>query len=116
MIIQISGHHVTTGQALQEYIKGKLESEIKKFFSNVISVHVFIEKHAELFASEIVVNEGVDHQTIAANAEAPDAYVSFDEAVRKMKAQLRKRKQKIIGRSRQHRKDAANAKAAQDEV
>lgn len=108
MRIEITGHQVEIGQSFHEYVQDKLESTIKKFFKDAISVHVVIGRDSELFSSEIVINEGVNHRSIVANASEPDVHSAFDESFRKMKMQLGKHKEQMLEQRRRKRKAAAD--------
>lgn len=107
MRIEITGHQVEVGQSFHDYMQEKLQDTIKKFFKDVISVHVVIGRDRELFSSEIFINEGVNHRTTLADAKAADVYSAFDESFKKMKMQLGKHKDKMLEQRRKKRKAAA---------
>ena len=105
MILNISGQQVQVGQNLQDYIKKKLETKVKKFFKEAISVHVNLGKEGISFTAEILINDGVKHQSILkSNAKGETAYVAFDEAMHKTDIQLRKHKELIKSHHKNHHK------------
>lgn len=103
MILNISGHQMKVGDSLQAYVKDKLESKVKKFFKEAISVHVIFEKEGAFFLSEIIVNDGVKHESILkSNGKAGDALAAFDDAMKKIDIQLRKHKELIKSHHKNH--------------
>lgn len=104
MKLEISGHQVAIGRSFRDYIAGKLQDKIKRFFGNVISVQVMIGKSGNFFSSEIIINEGIGHRILKADAIASDVHSAFDESLHKMKAQLSKHKQQRLESRRKKRK------------
>ena len=105
MILNISGQQVQIGQNLQDYVKKKLETKVKKFFKEAISVHVTFGKEGISFTAEIIVNDGVKHQSILkSNGKGSSAYAAFDDAIHKTDMQLRKHKELIKSHHKNHHK------------
>jgi ribosomal subunit interface protein len=105
MILNVSGHQVTIGESLQEYVKDKIESKVKKFFKEAISVHVTFGKDGIFFSAEIIVNDGVKHQAILkGDGKGGDAYSAFEDALHKTDIQLRKHKELIKSHHKNHHK------------
>lgn len=66
-----------------------------KFFEYVIKkALITISKQNHLFKVDIIINEGIG-AIIKSNAQSPDPYKSFDEAMVKLSHQLRRYKSKI---------------------
>ena len=105
MILNISGQQVQIGQSLQEHVKNKLEAKVKKFFKEAISVHVTFGKEGSFLSAEIIVNDGVKHQSILkSNGKGDDAYSAFEDAFHKIDVQLRKHKELIKSHHKNHHK------------
>jgi ribosomal subunit interface protein len=103
MILNISGHQIELGEALQEFVKKKLESKVKKFFKEAISVHVIFEKKIPLVFAEIIVNDGIKHQAILrSNGQGPDARTAFEDSMNKIDIQLRRHKELIKSHHKNH--------------
>ncbi len=110
MDIRVSGHQIDTGEALQDYVSGRLTSMVEKYFNRALSAHVTFGKAAGgAFSSDIVahVNKGL---VLKSHAEAHDVHMAFDQAQAKMDKQLRRYKRRIQDRHEQ----AAHAEAEAD--
>ena len=53
MILSVFGHQVKVGSSLQDYVKEKLELKVKKFFKEIISVHVTFGKEGVFFLQKL---------------------------------------------------------------
>lgn len=95
MEINITGHQVEVGRALQEYAKEKTHSLVTKYFARAIDAHIIFEKRKAFFYAEIKVHERTQKYAIA-DAEDIDIYKAFDAALHKIEAQLRKYKAKLV--------------------
>ena len=105
MIFTVSGHQVTIGETVQQYVKDKLESKIKKFFNTAISAHVTFGKDGAFLTAEILINDGVPHQALlTSNGKGLDVRTAFDDANSKTDMQLRKHKELIKSHHKNHHK------------
>ena len=105
MILNISGHQVDTGQALQARVKKRLEAKVKKFFKEAISVHVVFGKEGVFFSAEIIVDDGIKRTNILkSNGKGDTALSAFDDALHKIDIQLRKQKELIKSHHKNHHK------------
>ena len=96
MQIIVSGKHLDIGDSLRSHIVDSVEHNVIKFFEGAIKAHVTVSKQHYLFKTDITVNEGTGTGVIIkSNAESDDAYISFDDAVKKLSKQLRRYKTKI---------------------
>lgn len=96
MQISVSGKHIDVGSALSDYITFELQSSVKKYFEHAVGANVILSKLRHNFNANIVVNDGTGtHQLIKASGEGGDAYAAFDQALLRIKKQLRRYKSKI---------------------
>jgi ribosomal subunit interface protein len=96
MQISVSGKHIDVGAALSEHVERELNESVKKYFEHAVSAGVILSKLRHCFSANIVVNDGTGtHQILRANGEAGDAYAAFDQALERIKTQLRRYKGKI---------------------
>jgi len=101
MEINITGHQVEVGTALQNYAREKTQSLVTKYFAHAIDAHIIFEKRKSFFSAEIKVHERTQKHAIA-DAENEDIYKAFDAALHKIETQLRKYKDKLVD---QHNKE-----------
>lgn len=112
MDIRVSGHQLNTGEALQDYVSGRLASMVEKYFNRALSAHVTFGKAAGGgFSSDIVahVSKGL---VLRSHADAHDVHQAFDQAQAKMDKQLRRYKRRIQDRHEQAAFAEAEADAA----
>ncbi len=96
MQVIVSGQGVSTGQALQDYVKEKLTAYVIKYFEHAIDAHVVFHKQSAFFKVDIIINDGTGmHLPIKGEDESDDIYSAFDKALVKAEHQLRKHKAKI---------------------
>ena len=97
MNINISGHHMNSGEALSNYIVERIDSHVTKYFQQPISADVKYEKDKRgFFGVKIKINEGT-HQNMQFISEAngDNAYSAFISAFNKIEKQLRRFKRKV---------------------
>jgi ribosomal subunit interface protein len=110
MKIKILGSHMDVGESLTSYVEEHLKKAVKKYFDTAISAEVHFSKDAGLFKSVIVVNDGVKGGLdISGEAEAGDAYGSFNDACEKISKQLSRYKEKI----KNHRREGGGLKSVE---
>lgn len=96
MQVSVSGQHLSIGSSLQEYVKERVTSSIKKYFDHAPSATVHFNKQNHEFFCDIVVNDGTGrHVVIKSSASSDDVYFAFDAALSKVEKQLRKYKSKL---------------------
>jgi len=96
MQISISGQHISIGNALQEYVKNRIQEAVHKYFAHAISTNVHFSKQHFQFTCDIAVNDGSGrHIIIKSDSASTDIYSSFDIALSKLQKQLRKYKSKL---------------------
>ncbi len=100
MKVTISGHHMSTGSSLQEYVTERASGVVLKYFPNAISANVLFEKEGYLYICDINLNEGTGRKIlIRSSCSSDDPYSSFDSALMKLEKQLRRYKSKISDKS-----------------
>lgn len=92
MQINISGHHIEVTEAIDDYVRSKLE-RLTQHNDLITSINVFliVEKLIQKAEASIHVN-GKD---IFANAESEDLYTAIDALADKLDRQLIKHKEKL---------------------
>jgi ribosomal subunit interface protein len=94
MVIEISGQHIKTGDALKTYVNNEIEHNVKKYFDKELSGHVdFVKEGNFLYNCNITITIG--KIAIHSKGSANDIYASFDNALVKVKHQLRKYKSRF---------------------
>lgn len=96
MQVDTSGQHISVGQSLNEYVDGRLQEVVGKYFSNAPSAHVHFSKQGHEFNCDIVLHEGTGrHVVIKSNNSSDEVYNAFDIALSKLEKQMRKYKSKL---------------------
>jgi putative sigma-54 modulation protein len=90
--ITVSGRHIQVTEGMEKYAIEKI-SKIEKHFNRVIDVAVEMDIQKLLHRVDIVMK--VDSIVIRSSATTDNMYASIDKAVDKLKAQLRRYKQRI---------------------
>lgn len=90
--ITVSGRHVQVTEGMEKYAIEKI-SKIEKHFNRVIDVEVEMDIQKLVHRVDIVMK--VDSIVIRSSASTDNMYASIDKAVDKLKAQLRRYKQRI---------------------
>ena len=92
MHTKITARHFDLTPELRARAEKEMES-LKRFFDNIVSaeIELEVEKHRKL--AEITVK--VYNTTLKASGETEDMYLSIDQAVDKLKSQLKKHKGKL---------------------
>jgi ribosomal subunit interface protein len=89
MSFRVSGKNLDVGEALRARINSRVGEAMSKYFDGGYSGHVTVAREGTGFHTECAVH--LDSKiTLRAEAGAPDAYASADEAVLRMEKQLRR--------------------------
>jgi ribosomal subunit interface protein len=89
MSFRVSGKNLDVGDALRARINGRIIEAMSKYFDGGYSGHVTVAREGSGFHTECAVH--LDSKiTLRAEANAPDAYASADEAALRMEKQLRR--------------------------
>ena len=100
MDIRVSGHQVTTGEALRTHVDTRMQGIANKYFARAIGANVTLGKgpHDNGFSCDIVAH--VMHGVILkGSANAMEAHPAFDAAAEKIERQLRR----YVRRLRDHK-------------
>jgi ribosomal subunit interface protein len=101
MSFRVSGKNVDLGGVLRDRISDRIAETLNKYFDGGYSGHVTLAKDGIGFRTECAVH--LDSKvTLHAEAEAPDAYASADQAVTRIEKQLRRYHRRL----KDHRTDA----------
>ncbi len=96
MQILVSGQHISVSSKLQEYVKERLNSSVKKYFDHAPSATVHFNKRYHDDLCDISIKDGTGrHSVIKSNSSCDDFYLAFDTALIKAEKQLRKYKSKL---------------------
>jgi ribosomal subunit interface protein len=94
MEISITGQKISLGNALQEYVKSKVNDISHKYFPHPIWTKIHFDKvNGHQYHCDVSINEGSGHHySIKSDGISDEIYSSFDLAIVKIKKQLRKYK------------------------
>lgn len=90
--IQITGRHVQVTDSMKDYAMDKI-SKIERFMNRIIDVNVIMDIQKLEHRVEIILKAG--NMKITSKAVSTDMYVSIDQAVDKLEAQILRYKSKI---------------------
>jgi ribosome hibernation promoting factor len=94
MPFRVSGKNIDVGEALRARINARIAEVAAKYFDGGYSGHVTVGKDGFGFRTECVVHldSGV---VLEADAMAPDAYASAEQAALRIEKQLRRYKRRL---------------------
>jgi ribosomal subunit interface protein len=89
MSFRVSGKNLDVGEALRERINNRIAEALGKYFDGGYSGHVTIAREGFGFRTECAIH--LDSKvTLHAEAMAPDAYASADQAALRVEKRLRR--------------------------
>ena len=89
MSIRVSGKNLDVGEALRERINARIGDALTKYFDGGYAGHVTVEREGSGFRTECAIH--LDSKvTLRAEARAPDAYASADQAAVRVEKRLRR--------------------------
>jgi ribosomal subunit interface protein len=89
MSFRVSGKNLDVGEALRERINNRIGDAMSKYFDGGYSGHATVAREDSGFRTECAVH--LDSRiTLRAEASAPDAYESADQAALRVEKQLRR--------------------------
>ncbi len=96
MPFRVSGKNIAVGEALRSRINARVAEATAKYFDGGFSGHVTIGKEGFGFRTECAIHldSGI---TLEAEAIAPDAYASADQAALRIEKRLRRYKRRLKG-------------------
>ncbi|MEA2905216.1 MAG: hypothetical protein QOI12_2603 [Alphaproteobacteria bacterium] len=109
MPFRVSGKNIDLGEALRVRINQRIADATAKYFDGGYSGHVTVGKDGFGFRTECVIHldSGI---VLEANATAPDAYASADQAAERIEKRLRRYKRRL----KDHQLARADGPAAND--
>jgi ribosomal subunit interface protein len=101
MTLRVSGKNIDIGESLRTYAGARLDQVVLKFCAEPTGGHVTIEREGSGFRTDCTLHldSGL---TLQAEAEAQDAYSSFDRAASRIENLLRRCKRRLKDRSGGH--------------
>jgi len=96
MSFRVSGKNIDVGEALRNRVNARVAEATAKYFDGGFSGHVTIGKEGFGFRTECAIHldSGI---TLEAEAMAPDAYASADQAALRIEKRLRRYKRRLKG-------------------
>jgi ribosomal subunit interface protein len=89
MSFRVSGKNLDVGDALRERINTRIAAVVGKYFDGGYSGHVTVEREGSGFRTECAIH--LDSKvTLQAQACAPDAYASAEQATLRVEKRLRR--------------------------
>ncbi|MFH1784404.1 MAG: ribosome-associated translation inhibitor RaiA [bacterium] len=111
MKITITARHLELTKALHDYAEKKVR-KVKKYFTNVIDAHIILTVTKNTQLAEVILHSpGI---TINANEEGGDMYAAIDLVVDNLERQVKRHKEKMKAKSRQHRASRRKIKQSDD--
>jgi ribosomal subunit interface protein len=94
MSFRVSGKNLDVGEALRERINARIGEALGKYFDGGYSGHATVERDGTGFRTECALH--LDSKvTLHAEASAPDAYASADQAATRVEKRLRRYHRKL---------------------
>ena len=90
--IQITGRHLEVTDSMKTYALDKI-SKIERFMNRIIDINVIMDIQRMNHCVEIILKAGSTR--ITSKASSTDMYVSIDQAIDKLEAQIRRYKSKL---------------------
>lgn len=86
--------HMSSSEALKDYARTKIDTEVSKFATKPIEAHVVfaVDKYKHQVVCTIY---GGDGFSFSIEHVSPDMYASVDHLIDKLSSQLKKRKEKL---------------------
>ncbi len=98
MTLRVSGKNIDIGDSLRTYVGARLDLVVLKYAAEPTGGHVTIEREGSGFRTDCTLHleSGV---TLQAEAEASDAYSSFNKAADRIENRLRRQKDRSRART-----------------
>lgn len=96
MQVEVSGQHISIGSSLKEYVEGKAQEVVGRYFGDAPRTHVHFSKQNRSFVCDIIMHDGTGrHMVIKSNNVSDEVYSAFDGSMSKLEKQLRRYKSKL---------------------
>ncbi len=96
MSFRVSGKNLVVGEALRERINERIGQVMSKYFDGGYSGHLTVTRDGFGFRTECAVHLN-SRVTLHAEASAPDAYASADQAALRVEKQARRYHRRLKG-------------------
>ncbi len=96
MNIVVNARHMDVTDAIRQFVEGKV-AKLPKFYANVQSIEVILDKEADKSVAEIVVTAKRKNTFVATHRDA-DLYACVDMCLHKISEQLRRHKDRVRDR------------------
>ena len=93
MKIRVAERHMEASQALRDYAISKVEA-LERYFDGIVSVDIIMDVQRERQIVEMVAHL-IKKKIAKTTTESNSMYASIDEAVDKLKSQLRRYKTRL---------------------
>ncbi len=97
MQINITGHHLSTTDAMKHYTLEKME-KVEHHYEHINSIDIVFNVEHRAHIAEATIN--IPNNRLHARASAEDMYQAFNELVSKLDKQIRRYNDKITSRKR----------------
>jgi len=94
--ILVKAPHMSVTDAIRQHVEGKV-AKLPRFYDNVQTIEVTLDKEAEKSLVEIVVT-AKRRNTFVATHRDDDMYAALDQCMHKITEQLRRHKDKVRDR------------------
>ena len=94
MKIAITGHQTDVGDALRHHVERNLESNLGKYFADVVGARVTFSREGQSFRAHISVHVGHDIDA-EGHAGGDSASAAFNTALEHVEKQLRRSKRRL---------------------
>lgn len=98
MNILVKAPHVPIPESVRQHVEGKV-SKLPRFYDNVRTIEVTLDKEAEKSVVEIVVSASRKNTFVASHRD-DDMYAALDQCLHKITEQLRRHKDRVRDRQR----------------
>lgn len=109
MEIHLTAKHLKVTAPINDYVQQKMEKS-QKYFDHIIWGQAFLSVEKRAHNCEFVIH--APRQTFRALATAADLYSAIDLASDKIDAQIKKFKERLKGKHKNHEEEVAGAQAA----
>ncbi len=96
MNILVKAPHVPVTEAVRQHVEGKV-SKLPRFYDNVRTIEVTLDKEAGKSVVEIVVSASRKNTFVATHRD-DDMYAALDQCLHKITEQLRRHKDRVRDR------------------
>jgi ribosomal subunit interface protein len=98
MTLRVSGKNLDIGQSLRTYVGTRVDCVVSKYSAGLTSGHVTIEREGSGFRTDCTLHLE-SGGSVQVEAEAQEAYASFNMAAERIEKRLRRYKGKLRSRS-----------------